>query len=123
MAVMERKPETEKRLDDLNLRVESIDRRMETGFAEMREEFRAVRAEMKAESQAIRQEMVAGFSAVRGEMKGEFQAVRAEMKGEFQAVRGEMAAQAAMLNQTMYRLFGGMLIAWVVGVIAIIAQT
>jgi hypothetical protein len=28
-----------------------------------------------------------------------------------------------MLNQTMYRLFGGMLVAWVVGVIAIIAQT
>lgn len=90
MAVMEREPETEKRLDDLNLRVESIDRRMETGFAEVREEFRAVRGEMQS---------------------------------EFQAVRAEMAAQAAMLNQTMYRLFGGMLVAWVVGVIAIIAQT
>lgn len=90
MAVMERKPETEKRLDDLNLRVESIDRRMETGFAEVREEFRAVRGEMQS---------------------------------EFQAVRAEMATQAAMLNQTIYRLFGGMLVAWVVGVIAIIAQT
>ena len=38
MAVMERAPDTDKRLDDLNLRVESIDRRMETGFAEVREE-------------------------------------------------------------------------------------
>jgi predicted nucleic acid-binding Zn-ribbon protein len=90
MEVMERKPESEKRPDDLSLRVESIDRRMETGFAEMREEFRAVRAEMKGESQAIRQ---------------------------------EMATHVANLNQTMYRLFGGLIVAWVVGVIAIIAQT
>jgi hypothetical protein len=90
MAVMARDQWTDVRLDDLNARVESIDRRMETGFAEMREEFRAVRGEMQS---------------------------------EFQAVRAEMAAQAAMLNQTMYRLFGGMLVAWVVGVIAIIAQT
>jgi hypothetical protein len=47
----------------------------------------------------------------------------AEMRAEFRAVRMEMAAQAEMLNRTMYRLFGGMLVAWVVGVIAIIAQT
>lgn len=89
MEVMERKPETNQPRDDLSLRVESIDRRMETGFAEMREEFRAVRSEMRS---------------------------------EFQAVRAEMAAQAAMLNQTMYRLFGGLIVAWIVGVIAIIAQ-
>lgn len=90
MAVMARDTRTDSRLDDLNARVESIDRRMEAGFTEVREEFRAVRG---------------------------------EMKGEFQAVRTKMATQAAMLNQTMYRLFGGMLVAWVVGVIAIIAQT
>jgi hypothetical protein len=101
MAVMAREAWTDHRLDDLNTRVESVDRRMEAGFKEMREEFRAVRAEMKGESQAIRGEMATGFSAV----------------------RAEMAAQAEMLNRTMYRLFGGMLIAWVVGVIAIIAQT
>jgi hypothetical protein len=90
MAVMAREGWTDERLDDLNARVDGVDRRMEAGFAEIREEFRAIRG---------------------------------EMKGEFQAVRTEMAAQAAMLNQTMYRLFGGMLVAWVVGVIAIIAQT
>ena len=91
MAVMAREiTSTDKRLDDLNARVDSIDRRMETGFAEVREEFRTVRGEMQS---------------------------------EFQAVRAEMAAQSAMLNQTMYRLFGGMLVAWVVGVIAIITQT
>ncbi|HEX5990389.1 MAG TPA: hypothetical protein VFY75_09270 [Solirubrobacterales bacterium] len=89
MAVMAREAWTDHRLDDLNTRVEGIDRRMDAGFKEMREEFRALRA---------------------------------EMKGEFQAIRGEMAAQAEMLNRTIYRLFGGMLIAWVVGVIAIIVQ-
>jgi hypothetical protein len=53
------------------------------------------------------------------DMREEFRAVR----GEFQAVRSEMATQVAMLNQTMYRLFGGMLVAWVVGIVAILAQT
>ena len=57
MAVMERVPPTDKRLDDLNARVESVDRRMETGFAEVREEFRAVRGEMRSEFQAVRSEM------------------------------------------------------------------
>jgi hypothetical protein len=90
MAVMAREAWTDERLDELNLRVESIDRRMETGFAEVREEFRAVRGEMQS---------------------------------EFQAVRAEMAAMASMLNQTIYRLFGGMLVAWVVGIIAILVQT
>lgn len=89
MAVMAREAWTDERLDDLNARVESIDRRMEAGFKEMREEFRAVRGEMKS---------------------------------EFQAARAEMATQVAMLNQTMYRLFGGMIVTWVVGVVAILTQ-
>ena len=89
MAVMAREAWTDERLDDLNARVESIDRRMEAGFKEMREEFRAVRGEMKS---------------------------------EFQAARAEIATQVAMLNQTMYRLFGGMIVTWVVGVVAILAQ-
>jgi uncharacterized protein YPO0396 len=57
-----------------------------------------------------------------GRLEDRVDAGFAEMRGEFRAVRVEMAAQAAMLNQTIYRLFGGMLVAWVVGVIAIIAQ-
>ena len=78
IAVMARDAWTDNRLDDLNERVGRLEGRMDTGFAEMRQEFRAV--------------------------------------------RDEMAAQAEMLNRTMCRLFGGMLAAWVVGVIAIIAQ-
>lgn len=78
MAVMAREAWTDHRLDDLNGRVEGIDRRMEAGFKEMREEFRAVRA--------------------------------------------EMTAQHTALNQTMYRLFGGMIVTWIVGVVAILTQ-
>jgi len=89
MAVMAREAWTDERLDDLSQRVESIDRRMEAGFKDIREEFRAVRG---------------------------------EMKGEFQAVRAEMATQAAMLNQTIYRLSGGMIVTWIVGVVAILTQ-
>lgn len=79
MAVMAREAWTDNRLDDLNERVGRFEGRVDAGFSEMRQEFRAVRA--------------------------------------------EMSAQAEMLNRTMYRLFGGMLVASVVGVIAIIAQT
>jgi len=119
MEVMAREMWTDQRLDDLNERIASIDRRMEAGFGGISLEFRAVRAEMQSEFQAVRAES----QALRAEMREEFQAVRLEMKTEFAAVRAEMAAQAEMLNRTMYRLFGGMLVAWVVGVIAIIAQT
>lgn len=52
-----------------------------------------------------------------------FKELRADMREEFRAVRMEMAAQTAMLNQTIYRLFGGMLVAWVVGIVAILLQT
>jgi hypothetical protein len=68
--------------------------------------------------ESIDRRMEAGFK----EMREEFRAVRSETKGEFQAVRAEMAAQAAMLNQTIYRLFGGMIVAWIVGIVAILIK-
>jgi hypothetical protein len=57
MASMARDAWTDERLDDLKGKVERLDQRMETGFAEVREEFRAVRAEMKSEFQAVRGEI------------------------------------------------------------------
>lgn len=53
MAVMERDAWTNERLDDLNQRAGDLDRRMEAGFAGMREEFRATRAEMAANQRAL----------------------------------------------------------------------
>lgn len=41
MAVMARDSWTDERLDDLNQRVDNVDRRMEEGFREMRTEFHA----------------------------------------------------------------------------------
>jgi roadblock/LC7 domain-containing protein len=41
MAVMARKAWTDQRLDDLNARVDRIERRMDEGFAEMRAQFAA----------------------------------------------------------------------------------
>ncbi len=63
MAVMAREVWTDDRLDDLNSRVESLDRRMEAGFAEMREEFRVVRGEMASMHRTLVQTMVGGFVA------------------------------------------------------------
>lgn len=62
MAVMARDVWTDERLDDLNKRVDE-------GFKETREEFRAVRAEMKSEFQAVRSEMKSEFRAVKYDLK------------------------------------------------------
>ena len=59
MAVMARDAWTDERLDDLNARVESIDRRMGAGFGEMRDEFRAVRNETGEEFRSVRAEIAA----------------------------------------------------------------
>ena len=88
MAVMVREVWTDERLDDLNKRVDE-------GFKETREEFRAVRSEMKSE-----------FQAVRAEIKSEFQSVR----GEIQAVRGDLGGQIAALHRTTFQLFVGMMV-------------
>lgn len=63
-----------------------MDRRMEAGFAEAREEFRAVRGDIGRECQAVR-------SAVQEELK----AVRGEMNEELRGMRGEIGA----LNRTV----------------------
>jgi hypothetical protein len=38
-----------------------------------------------------------------------------EMNAEFRAVRGELGAQMAALHRTMLQLFGGMIVAMVLG--------
>jgi hypothetical protein len=82
MAVMAREAWTDERLDDLNKKVDD-------GFSEMREEFRAMRTELRAESQATK-----------SDLKKEVQGVRVEMKEELRAIRGEIGA----LNRTVIQL-------------------
>jgi hypothetical protein len=62
MAVMARESWTDERLDDLSGRVDSLERRMDQGFGEMREEFRAVRAEIASNQRTLVQ-MAAGIWA------------------------------------------------------------
>src|SRR5689334_1574403 len=88
MAVMARDVWTDERLDDLNERVDE-------GFKETREEFRAVRGEMREE-----------FSLVRSEMRSEFKGMRTEV-GE---VRSEVNALARVILQLSVGLIGAMLV-------------
>ena len=83
---MAREVWTDERLDDLNKRVDE-------GFKETREEFRALR----------------------GEMKAEFQAVRGEMKTESLAIRGDLGGQIAALHRMTFQLFAGMIVTLVLG--------
>ncbi|HET9677912.1 MAG TPA: hypothetical protein VFP21_10460 [Solirubrobacterales bacterium] len=86
MAVMARELWTDERLDDLNKKVDS-------GFMEMRTEFRAIRAEMQSEFQAVR--------------------------GEIQGVRDEVATMNRNLIQLTWGLIGMMLVGFL-GIIATI---
>jgi hypothetical protein len=64
MAVVARETWTDERLDDLNTKVAGIDRRMEAGFGEVREEFRAVRAEMNSLHRTTLVVLVSGFATM-----------------------------------------------------------
>jgi uncharacterized protein YPO0396 len=57
MPVMARETWTDERLDELNARVGRLENRMDSGFAEMRQEFAAVRGEMRDEFRAIRSDL------------------------------------------------------------------
>ncbi|HEX8050873.1 MAG TPA: hypothetical protein VF504_05350 [Solirubrobacterales bacterium] len=64
MAVMAREAWTDERLDDLNARVEGIDRRMEAGFAEMRAEFASIRRDMADQFAAQNRMMIQLFGGM-----------------------------------------------------------
>jgi tetrahydromethanopterin S-methyltransferase subunit G len=61
MAVMPREAWTDERLDDLNERVDRLEQRMDAGFAEMREEFRALRADIQHLTYGLIGTMLLGF--------------------------------------------------------------
>ena len=62
MAVMARDQWTDERLDDLNARVDRLERRVDAGFAEMRAEFVALRQEMANQFAAQNRMMVQLFA-------------------------------------------------------------
>lgn len=89
MAVMERDAWSDKRLNDL-------DKKVDEGFKEMRTEFKAVRAEMNAGTEALRREMREGTEGLRGEMREEFRGIRGEM--------GELRAEVSAFNRTVVQV-------------------
>jgi hypothetical protein len=95
MTVMAREEWTDQRLDDLNERIASIERRMETGFGEMRAEFKAVGEKMDA-----------GFK---------------EARMESVSIRRDMADQFAAQNRMIIQLAGGMFATMVIGFLGTIA--
>jgi hypothetical protein len=58
---MAREAWTDERLDDLNTRVDRLERRMDAGFAEMREEFRGLRADIQHLTYGLIGTMLLGF--------------------------------------------------------------
>jgi hypothetical protein len=61
MAVMARDAWTDNRLDDLNERVGRLEGRVDTGFAEMRQEFRALRSDLTHLTYSLIGAMLVGF--------------------------------------------------------------
>jgi hypothetical protein len=117
MAVMAREEWTDQRLDDLNERIVGIERRMETGFAEMRTEFKSLRGEMRSEFKSVRAELKAEFKSVREEMGAGFK----EAAAESVSIRRDMANQFAAQNRMILQLAGGMFATMVVGFLGTIA--
>jgi hypothetical protein len=128
MAVMAREEWTDQRLDDLNERIVGIERRMEAGFAEMRTEFKSLRADVRTEFKSVRGEVRSEFKSVRAELKAEFKSVREEMGAGFKgaaaesvSIRRDMANQFAAQNRMILQLAGGMFATMVVGFLGTIA--
>lgn len=94
MAVMAREAWADERLDDLNKKVDD-------GFSEMREEFRAVRTELHTEM---------------GEL-------RRELKGEMREVRTEIAALNRTIHQFMFAMVGTVFLGFCGTIAALISLT
>lgn len=95
MAVMAREAWTDQRLDDLNERIVSIERRIEAGFAEMRSEFKSVRETMDTGLKAAQAESV--------------------------SIRRDIATQFAAQNRMILQLAGGIFATMIVGFLGTIA--
>jgi hypothetical protein len=104
---------TDARMDDLNLEVEELGRRMENGFNRLDADLRELRSETKDEFSTVRHEMKDEFRTVRSEMKDEFRTVRSEMNGRFEGLEERLAAMHRLMIQ-----FCGLALTALIGFIA-----
>jgi phage-related tail protein len=82
---------TDKRLDDLN---DKVDR----GFERIDADLRAHRVETRTEFVALRGEMKSGFDQINGEINGRFDQVNGEINGRFDQVNGEINGRFDQIN-------------------------
>lgn len=101
---------TDKRLDDLN---DKVDR----GFERIDADLRLLRVETRTESTTLRGEMQSGFEAVRGEMQSGLEAVRGEMKSGFERMEERFDERFDALHRLMVQ-FCGLMLAALIGLIA-----
>lgn len=103
-AMMARDAWTDERLDDLNLKVDR-------GFTETREEFRALRRDMREEFKGVRGE----FKGVRGEIEG----VRTEMR----EIRAELGSLNRTIHQFLFAIVGTIFLGFMGTISALITLT
>lgn len=106
MAVMARESWTDERLDDLNAKVD-------IGFAEMRSEFRGLRAELK--------EMRGDFQQESRELRTEFKAEMREMRSEFQEDMRELRTGTGETQRLILRSAAALWSTSMIGFLGVIA--
>jgi hypothetical protein len=84
---------TDERMDDLKHQVDELDRRMDAGFRELREEMRAHQRETNARFDAMNTEMNARFDSLQRTMIQFGGAMIAAMAGLFAAQLGLILTQ------------------------------
>lgn len=129
---------TDKRLDDLNEKVdrgfERVDADIRALRAESRTEFTAVRAEMKSESTALRAEMKAGFDSVNerfDSMNERFESINERFDSmnerfdsvneRFDSMNDSLSRRFEAMHRLLLQLCGGLFSAFVVAAAALIA--
>jgi hypothetical protein len=120
MELMERNT-TDKRLDDLNGKVEQ-------GFNRVETDIRSLRAESRAEFAVLRSEIKGESAALRKEIKGESAALRAEMKAGFDSIYERFEVMDRSISERFERTHrlliqfcGGLFGSFVVAAAALIA--
>jgi hypothetical protein len=120
MELMQASP-TEKRLDDLNHKVDQGFERVETEIrslrAESRGEFSSLREGIKGLATGLPEEIRGAETGLRSEIKEESLALRAEMKAGFDAMDGRFERMHLLLLQ----FCGGLFASFVVAAAALIA--
>jgi hypothetical protein len=99
---------TDKRLDDLNRKVDAGFVRVEGDIRDLRNEMNGLKMEFKGECESLRTEVKGEIDGLRTEMKVEIEGLRTEMKGEIHGLRTELKSEMSGLRDEMKAEVGGL---------------